>query len=59
MDRYCGHQKDVAEIEDIFYNLIDLKSKLDELDRIEIEKERMELLSFQANEIDSSRSTRK
>ena len=53
LDRYCGHQKDVAEIEDIFYNLIDLKSKLDELDRIEIEKkERMELLSFQANEID-------
>ena len=53
LDRYCGHQKDVAEIEDIFYNLIDLKSKLDELDRAEIEKkERMELLSFQANEID-------
>ena len=54
LDRYCGHQKDVAEIEDIFYDLIDLKSKLDELDRMEIEKkERMELLSFQANEIDS------
>ena len=53
LDRYCGHQKDVSEIEDIFNNLIDLKLKLDELDKAEIEKkERMELLSFQANEID-------
>ena len=37
----------------IFFDLIDLKSKLDELDKKENEKkERLELLSFQANEID-------
>ena len=53
LDRYCGHQEDVSELEEIFFDLVGLKSKLDELDKKENEKrERLELLSFQANEID-------
>ena len=53
LDRYCGHQSDVVELENIFSDLIILKSKLNDLNKKEHErKERLELLSFQANEID-------
>ena len=53
LDRYCGHQSDVVELENIFSDLINLKSKLKDLNKKEhVRKERLELLSFQANEID-------
>ena len=53
LDRYCGHQSEVVELEKIFSDLIDMRSELDDLNKNEQhKKERLDLLRFQASEID-------
>ena len=54
LDRYCNHQNQVSELEKVYNELIDLKVALRDLNRDEkLKKERLELLNFQANEIDT------
>ena len=53
LDRYCGHQHEVFELEKVYSDLVYMRSELDRLNKEDHQKrERLDLLNFQANEID-------
>ena len=54
LDRYCNHQNEISELEKVYNKLMDLKVTLRNLKRDgKLKKERLELLNYQANEIDT------
>ena len=54
LDRYCGHEKDVNKIGNIFQDLTSLQSQLNHARQSADERrDRLDLLKFQANEIDT------
>ena len=55
LDRFCGHKDKVRQLENIFYQLQESRQSLKDLHRTTSErKEKLELLSFQAQEIDAA-----
>lgn len=54
LDRYCGHEKEVANLSKLFFELSELRLKLKHLQQSATQMlEHLDLLKFQANEIDS------
>ena len=55
LDRYCRHEKDVLKIGELFQELTSLRAQLNHARQSADERrDRLELLKFQANEIDSA-----
>tara|TARA_Y100001960_G_C14742339_1_gene863681 strand:- start:909 stop:2321 length:1413 start_codon:yes stop_codon:yes gene_type:complete len=54
LDRYCGIDRDVKEIQDLFQEIMKSRTELDNLCKSSLDrKNHLELLNFQAREIDA------
>ena len=58
LDKYCGHQHEVEELNKIYFSINKLKKDLDGLkDKSKKKNERLDFLKFQINEIESLNPT--